>query len=142
MIKISTFTCSILKLYGVLIMKQIIKEMYVFMHIIGRILEENLIFIFTARSNAQIGEADSSLILIRMVVHMNINVLAAMVGKNKNTIQRTINLIHANMQNNVQNLIVLIIMVKQIKDNIYLNGLRFFPKQELLTFLPIIICLI
>ena len=91
LIKILTFICFILKLYGALIMKTIIKETNVYSLIIGKILEESLNSISILKNNVLIGDQDHSLTTTKMDALMSTNVLTVMAGKNKNIIQKTTN---------------------------------------------------
>ena len=72
-------------------MKQTIKETNAYMRTIGKTLDENLKFICITRSNVVIGAQKITSIIIKMVARMNTDVQTAMVGRNKNIIQRVIN---------------------------------------------------
>lgn len=89
--KIQISICFILKQFGVLIMKQIIKETNVYFHIIGKTSEENLSFIITPRINATNGVLDHSSITIEMAAPMNIIAITVMVGKSKSIILKITN---------------------------------------------------
>jgi predicted HAD superfamily phosphohydrolase YqeG len=65
-------------------MKSSIKEIFVYLPIIGKISGENLSYINTQKSNAIIGDLDNLLVHIKMDAQTNINVIVVMDGKNKN----------------------------------------------------------
>ena len=88
--KILTSICFISKLCGVHIMKQDISEMFVFMLIIGKTIEENLNSTSTLKINVRIGNQDSICSATKMDAQTSINVNKVMVGRNKNTILKII----------------------------------------------------
>ena len=59
---------------------------YVYMHIIGKILEESLIFMTMKKTNAHNGRLRILYKPMLMDASMNTDVNTLMVGKNKNTI--------------------------------------------------------
>lgn len=83
--------CFILKLYGVLIMKQSIKEIYAFSLIIGKTSEESHNYISIRKINVITGGLNNSLQIIKMDALMNINASKAMDGKSKNITLRSSN---------------------------------------------------
>ena len=83
--------CFILKLYGVLIMKQSIKEIYAFSLITGRTSEESHNYISIRKTNLITGDLNNSLLIIKMAALMNINASKAMDGKSKNITLRSSN---------------------------------------------------
>jgi hypothetical protein len=67
-------------------MKPIINEIFVSMHIIGKILEGSHNYINIQRNNVQIGAQDNLFNHIEMDAKWNKNVKIHMDGKNKSTI--------------------------------------------------------
>lgn len=88
--KMLTSTCSIIKLFGVQIVTKIIREIYVCTLIIGKISEENHIFIITKKNHVLIGIQRKILKLTRMDADLNIDVKEVTAGKNLNITLRTI----------------------------------------------------
>ena len=142
LVKIQISTCSILSPFGALITRRTTKETNVYIHTIGKILEENLSFTTIKKTNVRIGAQDHLSTTTKMDVLMSICALIAMVGKNKNIILKTISSILASMESIAKSLIVLTITINKTGDNHYLNGLKYFLRQEKLTSLLIITCLI
>lgn len=105
-----TFTCSILRLSGVLLIL-IITKLNVIMLIIGKILEENLIFlIIIHKSYVRIGKLVLLLVNMRKVVYFKLLVKNAMVGKNRNIIHTIIKQNHAKIRNVMGDINVLFII--------------------------------
>jgi len=75
------FTCFISKQFGVHSLRKIIKEISVFMHTIGRILEDSHILLSTIIHNVQVGKQRKIQKLIKTGVNLSIDVDIAMVGK-------------------------------------------------------------
>ena len=93
-----TSTCSILKQCGVLTMRMIIKEINASMLIIGKILEENPNLTYIKALNAKTGVLKKLLTNTKKDVVLNLNVVLAMDGKNRNIIQTTSSLISVNIK--------------------------------------------
>ena len=72
-------------------MKINICEISAYMHITGKISEENLSFTTMEKSNALIGVHKSTCITTEMVAKMNIDAQAAMGGRSSNITLKTIN---------------------------------------------------
>lgn len=113
--QISTF--FILKRSGVLIVTQLMPEMPVFMLIIGRILEENHMYLNMRKSNAHNGRLKTSFKLMQMVVNTNIDASSHMVGKNKSIIHLTIKCMLVDKVTHARKIIVLTIIQKKIGVN-------------------------
>jgi hypothetical protein len=78
-----TFIFSISKQFGVLIGRMTMKEMCAFTLIIGKIIEENLLYLHILMKCAKIGILKTLLLLIRMAAILSIDVHLVMVGKNR-----------------------------------------------------------
>lgn len=128
LIKIQISTCFILKQFGAHIQIPIILEMHVYMHIIGRTLEESLIFLIMKKSNVLNGKPRILSKHMLMVVSMNIDVNFLMDGKNKNITHLIIKCMHADKLNNAKSLIALITTLKWTEDSQLINSLRSFLK--------------
>ena len=102
----------------------------VFMPIIGKIWDGNLMFIITRRICARIGKSKILLDLIRMDVKMNIVALTVMVGKSSNITQKHIKSILVNNKVNVKRLIAPTITQRLIEDTKLTPILSYFPKTE------------
>ena len=111
-----TFICFILKQCGVLIQILYMRETFVSMLIIGKILEESHIYMNMKESNALNGKLKTLFKHMQMGVNMNIDVNTLMDGKNRNIILLIISCIHVDNKKFVKNLIVLIITLKRIED--------------------------
>lgn len=84
--KMMTFICSTSKLSGVPILKRNMQGMNAFMHIIGKILGENLNNFHILMNSVLIGIQEPLFKYMGMGVRMNSCVLSAMVGKSKSII--------------------------------------------------------
>lgn len=121
-------------------MRHIIREIYVYMLIIGKISDVDPSFINTVKNNAPIGDQGLLFHHIRMGAVMSINVQTHMDGKNKNIILSHTSWIRVGMVIHVLKCTVHIIILIRIGVLKCHNGLRFSLKLGLLTFLQIIIC--
>lgn len=83
--RILIFTCSISRQCGVLTLTLIIQEMLVYMLIIGKTLEESLMFSITKKSSVLNGKLRTLSKHMQMAVSMSIGASFLMDGKNKNT---------------------------------------------------------
>jgi hypothetical protein len=79
------FTCFTLRLCGVPFLIKIIREKFVFMHIIGKILGGSRICSITVKTNAKLGKQKRIQKHTKMGANLNIVAAHATVGKNKNT---------------------------------------------------------
>lgn len=126
-----TFIYSISKLSGVHIGKMIMKEMFVYMLITGKTIEESHLYSTIQKICAKIGIPKVSSHPIKMAANMNIDVHIVMVGRSKNSILTTSKLNNAYMVINVRSLIAHIITMKMTGNIRYLTGLDIFLKPEL-----------
>lgn len=129
------FTYFILKPFGVLIEKMIMREMSVFMLIIGKIIEENLLFLLILKKCVRIGILKTSLLHTKMVACWSISVPLVMAGKNKSFILISSKLNRAYMEILVKSLTVHITIQKPIGSIHYQLGSSTFLKLELLILL-------
>lgn len=102
--------CFTLKLFGVLIAMLHMLEMPVFMHTIGKILEESPTSSSTKENSAHSGRPNISFKHMQMDVKMNIGANFPTDGKNKNIIHLTIRCMHADKASSATSLIVHIII--------------------------------
>lgn len=101
-----TFTCFILKQFGVHITKMTIQEKSASMPIIGKIIGENQIYLITKRKCALIGLQMTRLLPTNKDVQWLTCAGIPMDGRNKNYIQITTRLIAAIMEPAARNPIV------------------------------------
>jgi hypothetical protein len=99
-----TFIFSISKQFGAHIEKTTMKEMSAFMLIIGKIIEENLLYLHILMKCAKIGIQKTLLLLIRMVAILSIDVHLVTVGKNRSFTLTILNL----------SLVCMVIVVKNL----------------------------
>lgn len=111
-------------------MRLIIKEIFVYILITGKISEESLNYIITPKNNATNGVLDLLLITTEMAAQMNITAAKVMGGRNRNITRRIINWIPVNTEINVIKFIVPIIILKKIADNLYSSGLKFSQRLD------------
>ena len=110
------------------------KEMFVYMHITGKITGENHQYFPIQKKCATIGGQRILSLPTRMDAIWSIDVIIATDGKNKNSILITLKLNLAYTETHVKSLIALITIVKQIENIHSLNGLDISLKQELFAF--------
>jgi hypothetical protein len=109
--------CFILRLFGAHIQMPSIQEMLVCMLIIGKILEENLIFLIMSENNALYGRQNILSKHMLTAAKMSIDANFHMDGRNKNIILWITKYMLADKLLNVQNLTVHIIIVNKIEDS-------------------------
>jgi len=86
-----TSTCFISKQFGVPTMKTIIREINVFLHIIGKILEESHSSISIRKNSVLTGDRGNLLTTIKMDALMSTSAIIVMAGKNRSITQKSIN---------------------------------------------------
>ena len=133
------FICSISRLYGVHTENRIMKGMYAFMPIIGKIFEGNLRFFPIRKKCAPIGPQRNVLLHIQLGVNWSTGVSSAMVGRNRNFIQSFLRSNPASMDKDAVNLIARTFIISQIKETYFRHSLNIFLNQEIPVLLPIII---
>ena len=87
------------------------------MRIIGKILEESLMFLNMKRSNVHHGKLRTLSKHMQMDVKMSTDANILMVGKNKNIILIIIKCIVVELEIIAKSIIVLITILKKIEDN-------------------------
>lgn len=101
-----------------------------YMLIIGKTLEENLMSSIMKRTSALNGKLKTSFRLMLMAVSMNIVANFLMVGKSKNIILSTIKCMLAVKVSLARNPIALIITQSKIRGKALISSSRFFLKIE------------
>ena len=105
-------------------------EIYAFMHITGRTLEESLTFMNTKKINVHHGRQKILFKHMPMAASMSTDANILMDGKSRNIILLTTKCMLAVNKMYAQNLIAHIFILIVIGDSQFLNTLRFFPKTE------------
>ena len=102
------------------------------MLIIGKISEENLMFLIMKRNNALNGKLRTSFKLMQMVANMSTDASFLMDGKNKSITLSTIRCMLADRLNNVKNHIARTTTQKTTEDSLSKNFSKYSPKIEVL----------